>query len=239
MRFRFRPIPFFATVVLVAIGIAAGNWQSGRAQQKEQRQATLAARAAQPPLVAGSARIRPQAAEYRRVEATGSFVPRWVVYLDNRPHEGIAGFYVLMPLRLSGSDMHVLVARGWLPRDPAQRTRIAPFDTPAGVVTVSGVAVAGMGQVMQLGEPASIAPGAILQNLDPAAFAIASGLKVQPFFVQQQGGGSDGLVRDWPAPSLGVDKHKGYAFQWYALAVMAFVFFVMTGFRSGRHKAEE
>jgi cytochrome oxidase assembly protein ShyY1 len=53
----------------------------------------------------------------------------------------------------------------------------------------------------------------------------------------QQGGPAapgEGLVRDWPVPSAGVDKHHGYAFQWYALAAMAVLFFVITGFRSGR-----
>ena len=30
----------------------------------------------------------------------------------------------------------------------------------------------------------------------------------------------DGLVREWPDPGSGVDKHLGYAFQWYALAVL-------------------
>jgi surfeit locus 1 family protein len=25
-------------------------------------------------------------------------------------------------------------------------------------------------------------------------------------------------VRNWPAPALDIDRHKGYAFQWYALA---------------------
>lgn len=238
MRFRFRPVPFVATLVLVALGIALGRWQDGRAQEKTQRAAMLAERGRQPAIVVGSAPLRQGAAEYRRVSATGTWVPKWALYLDNRPHDGRAGFYVLMPLRLSGSDMHVLVARGWLPRDVANRTRIAPYPTPAGVVAVDGIAVASMGSVMQLGEPASIVPGAILQNLEPDAFALASGLKVQPFFVQQEGGTPDTLVREWPAPSLGVEKHKGYAFQWYALAAMAFAFFVITGFRSGKHKTE-
>lgn len=239
MRFRFRLIPFIATVLLVALGVALGQWQDRRALEKTERADLLAAQAELPPLVLGGARLQPAAVEYRRVQAKGTWVPQWATYLDNRPHDGRAGLYVLMPLRLSGTSMHVLVARGWIPRNATQRDRIAPYATPAGEVTVGGVAVASMGNVMQLGEPASIKPGAILQNLDPAAFALASGLPVQPVFLQQEGDAPDALVRAWPAPSLGVDKHKGYAFQWYALAVMALLFFVITGFRSGKHKAEE
>lgn len=39
--------------------------------------------------------------------------------------------------------------------------------------------------------------------------------------VQQTSSAADGLVRDWPAPSAGVDRHRGYAVQWYALAALA------------------
>ena len=75
---------------------------------------------------------------------------------------------------------------------------------------------------------------AILQNLTPDQFADASKLTVQPFFIEQSGPPTgDQLVRDWPAVTLGVDKHRGYAFQWYALAAMALIFFVVTGFRRG------
>jgi surfeit locus 1 family protein len=28
---------------------------------------------------------------------------------------------------------------------------------------------------------------------------------------------AEGLSRDWPSVNLGVDKHYGYAFQWFAL----------------------
>ena len=239
MRFRFRLVPFIATVLLVALGVSLGQWQDRRALEKTTRAELLAEQGRLEPLALDGRKLKPSSVEYRRVRAIGTWVPQWAIYLDNRPHDNRAGLYVLMPLRLKGTNLHVLVARGWIPRDPVQRDRIAPYPTPAGEVTVEGLAVTSMGSVMQLGEPASIEQGAILQNLEPAAFAMASGFPVHPFFVQQQGSGNDTLVREWPAPSLGVEKHKGYAFQWYALAVMALLFFVITGFRSGKHTAEK
>jgi cytochrome oxidase assembly protein ShyY1 len=56
---------------------------------------------------------------------------------------------------------------------------------------------------------------------------------MQPFVIEQLSDTRDGLIRDWPRPSTGIDRHLGYAFQWYALAATAFIFFVVTGFRRG------
>lgn len=234
-RFRFRLIPFIATVLLVALGVSLGQWQDRRAAGKIAQQAMLAARSAAGPLVLDGAALAAEAVELRPVKVTGHFVSDWPLFLDNRPQNGKTGFYLLMPLRIAGSDMHVLVARGWLPRYTAEHSRLPEFTTPGGSVTVTGLAKASMGRVMQLGEVAPVKPRAILQNLDPAQFAKASALKVQPFFIEQSDAGvaGDQLARAWPAPALGVEKHQGYAFQWYALAVMALLFFVVTGFRRG------
>ncbi|HEX8604709.1 MAG TPA: SURF1 family protein [Pseudoduganella sp.] len=233
--FRFKTVPFVATLLLVVLGIALGRWQDRRAEEKIAVATELAGGSAAAPLVLGKDPLAPETAQFRRVKATGTFVD-WPVYLDNRPHDGRAGFYVLMPLRIEGTAMHVLVARGWLPRDAADRQRIAPYPTPQGPVTIEGVAKPNAGHVMQLGEAPALAAGAIVQNADVAQVAAATGLQLQPFVLEQTSAdGSEGvLLRSWPKPDLGVDKHRGYAFQWYALALTAFLFFIISGFRSGR-----
>lgn len=238
--FRFRTIPFIATVLLVALGVALGQWQDRRAAGKIAQGRMLAERSAGAPLQLDGKMLAPADAEFQKVQVRGQFLRDWPVFLDNRPHEGRAGFYLLMPLRIEGSATHVLVARGWLPRNSAVREQLPPFATPEGVVTVEGVARTGMGHVMQLGEAAAIRPQAIMQNVEPAQFAQASGLAVQPFFIEQTGPAQAGdtLVRAWPAPALGVEKHQGYAFQWYALATMAILFFVITGFKREPSKPE-
>lgn len=246
LRFRFRTIPFIATVLLVALGIALGNWQTRRAAEKTALQATLNARGAAPPVVLGTQTVDPAAIEYRRVIVTGEFVPNWPVFLDNRPNEGLSGFVLLMPFKIRGSDTsgagrYVLVERGWLPRG-ATHDSVPKVATPAGQVRIVGIAVQRPARVLQLGTPAPLKPGAIVQNLEPAEFARASGLSLQPFVLEQTGrpaadapsagSAAPALVRNWPAPGIDVARHRGYAFQWYGLAVMTFLFFVITGFRS-------
>lgn len=243
MRFSFKLVPFIATVAVVAAGLALGNWQRHRAEEKTALGQRLAAGNAAAPLQLdaaglGAAGLTAAQAEFRRVRVSGQFVRDWPVYLDNRPYQGRAGFYLLMPFTIAGSNMHVLVARGWLPRDPQQRDKLPAVATPSGTVTLEGTARLNAGHVMQLGGAPPLKAGAIVQNADPAQVAAASGLAMQPFLIEQGGAAVPGdatqLVRDWPAPELGVDKHRGYAFQWYALAAMALIFFVWNGFRRGK-----
>ncbi|MET3132400.1 surfeit locus 1 family protein [Oxalobacteraceae bacterium GrIS 1.11] len=238
IRFHFRWIPFVATLLLVALGISLGQWQERRAAQKVALQAKLAAGNAAAPLVLTAQPMAPEALEFRRVAVTGKFVPGWALYLDNRPYQGRAGFYLLMPFQIAGSSMHVLVERGWLPRNVAERDRLPDYPTPDGTVTLEGIVRLNAGHVMQLGGAPMLRPNAIVQNVDVGRFGVTSGLQMQAFVIEQGGAtqagaarAGDPLVRDWPAPSLGVEKHRGYAFQWYALALMAFLFFVLTGFR--------
>lgn len=249
LAFRFRVIPFLATVVLVVLGIVLGNWQTRRAEEKLGIAARLAERGAQAPVVFGQGggvqgheRVggahptnfaRPDEIEYRRVRITGEWTSGWPLFLDNRPLNGRAGFVLAMPFKITGSNEHVLVLRGWLPRDANDYARLPDFRTPAGTVTIEGIVTLSAGHVMQLGGAGEVKPGVRVQNVDIDNVAKASGLALMPFFVQQTGQG-EGLVRAWPAPDTGVDKHRGYAFQWYALAAMAALFFVITGFRSGR-----
>jgi cytochrome oxidase assembly protein ShyY1 len=227
-------------LLLVALGVSLAQWQQRRADEKVARAAKLEAGNQAAPLALTAAPLLPddaQAIEYRRVTVTGHFVPAWTVYLDNRPYKGQAGFHVLTPFQIDGSAMHVLVAQGWLPRNNAERTRIPDYTTPTGTVTITGIARLNAGHVMELGTAPALAPHAIVQNADIGQLARASGLALQPFILEQTvdpaaAPASGQLpVRDWPAPDLGADKHRGYAFQWYALALMAFLFFVFTGFR--------
>ncbi len=230
--FRFRPIPFAATLALVVLGVALGNWQGRRAAEKLAVEHKLATMSAMAPLELAPSADGASLA-YRRVKLTGQFVAGWPVGLNNRPLDGRAGVVLVMPFRLEGSPLHVLVARGWLPRNQADVNQLPPFATPPSTLTIEGVVKPTLGHLMQLGEPAQLKPGAIVQNIDAGAFAAASGLQVAPYFVEQTGDTGDGLARNWPAPALGVEKHQGYQFQWYALAVMAALFFIVTGFRRG------
>ena len=234
LHFRLRWIPLVATLMVAGIGIALGNWQTRRADEKIAMAEAIAARSQQTPL---SLKDLPENAvpeEFRSIALDGNFVGDWPIYLDNRPLNGKAGFYLLMPLRVSGSERVVLVQRGWFQRDPQDRQRLPSIPVPQGEVKVTGRVRASVGKLMQLGETPLLTPGMIAQNVSIEALSAASKIPLQNFIIEQTNDLGDGLVRDWPLPSAGVDTHRAYAFQWYALSAAAFLFFIVTGFRRAR-----
>ncbi|MCF8187776.1 MAG: SURF1 family protein [Sulfuritalea sp.] len=220
-----------AAALVVAVGISLGNWQLRRAEQKLALQEQMLMRAEFAPVNSNALTPEQTPEEFRRVIAEGEFISAWPVYLDNRPYQGRAGFYLLMPFKLVGSEQSILIMRGWFPRDAINREHIPTIPVPEGVIRLEGRVRASTGKLMQLGEAAALQPGALAQNVDVEEFARASKLSLQTFIIEQTNDAADGLVRDWPIPSVGIDKHKGYAFQWYSLALVAAVFFLLTGFK--------
>jgi cytochrome oxidase assembly protein ShyY1 len=85
---------------------------------------------------------------------------------------------------------------------------------------IEGIAVRNVPRVLELGERGGPLRG-FWQNLDFEAYERVSGRPVARFVVQQANDTGDGLRRTWPRPDAGVDKHRGYAFQWYALAALS------------------
>ncbi|HEY0954227.1 MAG TPA: SURF1 family protein [Roseateles sp.] len=216
-----RWLVLLATVLAAALTARLGWWQLDRAAYKLGLQAAMDAQARQP--VLGNAALD-AAALHSRVELRGRWVESRTVWLDNRPMDGRAGFYVVTPLQLAGRSEAILVQRGWAPRDAADRSRLPPLTTPSGEVSVQGRLAAAPSRLYELGAGQG---GAIRQNLDPAAFAQESGLALLPMTVVQTAADTDdGLLRHWPAPDLGLHKHYGYAFQWFALCALILILYV-------------
>jgi surfeit locus 1 family protein len=171
---------------------------------------------------------------WRPVLLRGRWLPEHTVFLDNRQMQGKPGFDVLTPLRIEGADAAVMVQRGWVQRNFMQRESLPPVATPPGLVEVRGRIAPPPPKLYDFRGPAG---GAIRQNLDLGQFRAASGLPLlTSLSVQQTGPASEGLLRDWTEPGSGVEKHYGYAFQWFALSALIAILYVWFQFIAPRRK---
>lgn len=221
-----------AAVLTAALTARLGVWQLDRARQKTELQEALERQRARPPLAAAELPADAAAAArelHRAVVLQGRWRADAAVYLDNRQMNGHPGFFVLMPLALEGDagGRMVLVQRGWVPRDIADRTRVVAPPPPTGTVRVLGRIAERPARLFDFA-PGAVASGPIRQNLDPADFARETRLPLAPLIVVQEGGEpiDDGLLRQWPAPASDVHKHLGYAFQWFALSALVIGLYV-------------
>lgn len=244
MRQWFAPVPMLAGVALIALTCSLGRWQLSRAHERIERQARIMALENAPAQRVTAQPVTAESVMYRPVLLRGTFDVAHTVLLENRPHVANdvsrPGFEVLIPLKLEGAGGRaVLVDRGWLPRDPADRTRIAPYTTPAGEVQVEGMAVPHASRVFSLGskDGADEVGQRLRQNIDLDAFSREIGVPLQPFVVQQQSDVEDGLLRDWPRADLGAERNYGYAFQWFAMAAAVLGLMVFYSVRRYRRLA--
>jgi len=133
----------------------------------------------------------------------------------------------------------VLVNRGWLPRNLADRLAIAPYSTPDGEVEIDGVGRTDVGRAFELGHDGSAPHLKIRQNLAIDAYASETGLSLQPFVIEQTSNDGDGLVRDWPVPTTGVERNYGYMLQWWGMAIVAIILGLYAAWRAGRPGTEK
>lgn len=218
-----------AALLSVSLTASLGFWQLRRAAQKMGIEADIQAKR----LAAVLSNLDVKTVENlggwtnRAAVFSGTWVAHATVFLDNRQMDGRQGFYVVTPLRLTGDGRWVLVQRGWVPRDFLDRSRLPEVMTPVGEVTVYGRIAAAPGKVYELGDAGT---GAIRQNLDAQTVSREhSAVVLNGSLVQLQAGidaPSDGLLRNWPLIASGVDKHHGYAFQWFGLCALILILYV-------------
>ncbi len=215
-RWKFWLLSLGALLAITAT-LSLGRWQLSRAAQKEALQISIEQQSALPGLDGRSlvGRIDPMSELHRRVSLRGQWIAQRTVFLDNRQMKGKVGWYVVTPMKLDGTGAVVLVQRGWVARNFLDRSDLPAIETPAGELEIQGRIAPPPAKLFELGQPQI---GRIRQNLDIPGFAAESGLPLLPISVLQTGSASEGLLRDWPPADTGIEKHYGYAFQWFALS---------------------
>ena len=161
-----------------------GYWQLGRALEKEEQIAQFLKRGTLPALKLTkklSLTKLPQL-EFRSAVVRGHYLQGRQFLLDNRTHSGVAGYHVLTPLRLSTTEMVVLINRGWI---PAGGDRSAPSltEAPVGEQELKGLLALPREDLLVLGQTGyeeTIRWPAIIQRVEIQAISGRLGRSVLP-----------------------------------------------------------
>ena len=122
----------------------------------------------------------------------------------------------------------VLVNRGWV-AGTNSRSTLPQIATPSGPVTIVGLATVPSRRYLELST--QVAEGNVWQNLTLERYRAAVPIAIQPVVIEQENDLDDGLQRERNAPDLGIERHYGYAFQWFALAAAILIFYLVAHVR--------
>ena len=231
--YRFRPklIPTLATLAAIPLLVSFGNWQANKANQKQALQDTYDARTTQSAVQIPRVLLNSEEYRYRKVAVRGHFETANQILLDNRVHDEQAGYHVITPFRIENSELYVLVNRGWVPLG-SDRSVLPEINTPKEIIEITGVAVLPPSKIYELKQP-EVTSGwqVVWQNMDIKRYREAVSFQMQPIIIQMDEGSPAGFVRVWQRPDDRIQTHRGYAFQWYGMAVMLLIFCIVTNLK--------
>ncbi|GAB4577570.1 MAG: SURF1 family protein [Anaerolineales bacterium] len=224
-------------LVLAAMGVMLrlGIWQLERLEQRRAFNARVLAGQNAPPLELTQATLTDplEDMEYRTVTVTGEYDVEHQVALRNRVWYGKPGYDLLTPLKIAGTDMAILVNRGWVPVSfipGGEQTYPAP-----GVVTLTGIIRLSQ-SAPDFGGSGAVTPRAdeiltVVSLVNVEAIAAQLPYPILPVYIQRAPDASlPADVNAWtdqhlPYPGLpeieiSEGPHLGYALQWFTFALI-------------------
>jgi surfeit locus 1 family protein len=227
------------TLFVLPILISLGVWQLNRAAEKEALDQQYHTQQQLPP-VALDAEILAQLSDFRRIVAEGKFDGDHTWLLDNKQRGGRVGFEVISPFQLSDGTW-LLVNRGWI-AGTGQRDQLPAIPQLSGTQTL-------FGQIVSLSHHPLLDASAqtdewprIIMALDTWAMSAQLERPLANRIVQLDEASPGALTTDWQPIPLSATKHRGYAFQWFAMALALCIWFVVVNtnllhtWRSSRQK---
>ena len=210
-------------VAVSAVCVRLGFWQLDRLSQRRALNAMLASRLGDPPKPARDLMRDSATAAFRRATVTGTYDFEHEYALASRTRQGSPGVNILTPLRVAGTDTAVLVNRGWVYAPDAMTADLDRWREPVGA-TATGylLEVKGTGA----GPVTAATNQRVLRYLDRDSLTKLLPYPVAPFLVVATEAAStarDSTPARLAAPFMDEGPHLGYAFQWFAFAVIGLV----------------
>jgi surfeit locus 1 family protein len=222
-----------------------GFWQLQRAAEKEAALSLFDQQLLLPPAGWESFESNPQ--QYQLLKLTGNYAANSDWLLDNQIYQGQFGYRVFTPFC---SDRNcILVDRGWTKGDLDRRI-LPNVGEQVGTVTISG-RLDKLSQNSAIGkdEPLTVAPFRVQQiNFDTVSIHLLKydrehtnisdnpayslpAKKLYPWIMRLESEQPGHFIVSWKPVVTGPEKHYGYAFQWFAMAIALIILLLVTTFK--------
>ena len=212
-------------LVGLALLLTLGAWQLTRGLEKKDLETKLAERGGQYTLIDSKPETW-RGIDHQLVELEGEWILDKYFLLANRVHQGQVGYEVYQPFRLT-DDSYIMVNRGWVSQQESKA--LVGESVGDGKHQIKGhlyIPQAGftLGPAMMNEDKIGHHWPKVMQYFDQAAISEALSYNVSsPVLVVDEASPAS-LVRIYQPTVMGSNRHFGYAFQWWALALTLVVF---------------
>lgn len=217
------PTTLFVFALLPCL-LALGLWQWHRADEKRALQQQFEALQMAAPI--GVAQLAEAPANYTRTELRGQYDNTRSFLLDNRVLHGRVGFEVLTPFLAEDSRELLLVNRGWIAGDPARR-RLPAIPAINGVAVLRGYLYRAADNPLVENSANVASWPRVIDQIDFARMPALLDAPVYPFTLRLDAGADGALAPEWPVVASSPEKHVAYAVQWFAMAVVLMLMWVL------------
>jgi surfeit locus 1 family protein len=211
-------LPSILITATFAFLVSLGFWQLERADDKRSIEASIKqANTGSVELIKKEEGL--QSKEYYEVRLQGKYLSDKQFIYDNQIVDQVSGYYVLTPYALEGQSKAILINRGFIPWN-GRRDKLA--DIVIGQETREiKVQISKPIKRMEL-KPSevSIQFPVLIQSIDLQDMADRAKVDFSSVIGLLDASASNGFIRKWEPYTGSIEKHIGYAVQWFLMALV-------------------
>ncbi len=216
---------FILPGILISLTIwglmSLGFWQLDRADEKRTIESAIAvARSSPAQRVLDTTELLSK--EHYQVLLKGHYDNDTQFIYDNQIVNSTAGYYVLTPFILENKTA-ILVNRGFVPWH-GNREKLTDIKISNNTTTIKVQLIAPKQRIKLKQQNIDTTFPVLIQSLNIRQLSQLSGYQIVPMLAQLDVKANNGFYRKWKPFYGSVDKHLGYALQWFLMAlVLSFI----------------
>jgi len=211
-------LPSILITATFAFLVSLGFWQLERADEKRGIEASIKlANTGSVELIKDEEVLENK--EYYEVRLQGKYLSDKQFIYDNQIVDQVSGYYVLTPFALEGQSKAILINRGFIPWN-GRRDKLA--DIVIGQETREiKVQISKSIKRMEL-KPSEVGIQfpVLIQSIDLQDMADRAKVDFSSVIGLLDASASNGFIRKWEPYTGSIEKHIGYAVQWFLMALV-------------------
>ena len=228
MSFRFL-VPSILILATMAFLVSLGFWQLDRADQKRTIEASIQkANTGVVELIVNQNELLNK--EYYEVRLQGSYIGDKQFIYDNQIVDQVSGYYVLTPFVLTGQSNAIMINRGFIPWN-GRRDQLDDIAVDSAFREVKIQVSRPIKRIELKTSDISNQFPVLIQAIDFDVIEEISSTSFVDVIGLLDPSSDDGFVRKWEPYTGSIEKHIGYAIQWFLMALVLGIIGIRIGLK--------